>query len=186
VTIWADGDSLQAELRRLICRRANREAELSAAAGRPARFRAVFVAARLPPLDLGPGVEAIDVSKFSEGVSLRARDDLITSEGERTRDRPREGAADDYIVASALPGDLAVTRDLPLVERLAEKGLRVLNDRGEVFTAGDARERRSLRDAAAELRALGLAPESPRRSGWGERELKAFADALDRELSRRT
>lgn len=158
MTIWADADSLQAELRRLVCRRANREAAAAEAAGRPARFRAVFVAARMPPLDLGPGVEAMTVAAG-------------------------DNAADDYAVATAQPGDLAVTRDLPLAERLAEKGLRVLNDRGEVFTADNARERRSLRDAAAELRALGLAPESPRRSSWGEKELKAFANALDRELS---
>jgi uncharacterized protein len=160
VTIWADGDSLQADIRKLICRRANREAKAAAAAERPARFRTLFVAARMPPLDLGPGVETIDVSRQGEGL------------------------ADDLIVASAESGDLAVTRDLPLAERLAEKGLRVLNDRGEVFTADNARERRSLRDRAVELRALGLAPESPRRSSWGPRELKAFADALDREIAK--
>ncbi len=155
MTIWADGDSLQAELRRLLCRRANLEAAAAPAEGRPARFRAVFVAARMPPLDAGPGVEAIVVPN-----------------------------ADDRIAADSIAGDLAVTRDLPLAERLADKGLRVLNDRGEVFSAGNARERRSLRDRAVELRALGLAPESPRRSSWGERELKAFADALDREIAK--
>lgn len=166
MTIWADGDSLQAEVRRLICRRANREAEAAASEGRSARFTAVFVAARMPPLDLGPGVEAelVDAAP-GEGAGLR------------------EGAADDRIAQRASAGDLAVTRDLPLVERLAEKGLRVLNDRGEVFTVDNARERRSLRDRAAELRALGLAPESPRRSSWGPREFKAFADALDREIA---
>jgi uncharacterized protein len=159
VTIWADGDSLQAELRRVLCRRARGEAEAAAAAGRNARYRAIFVAARMPKLDLGPGVEALLVEGGAQ-------------------------AADDRIDELALPGDLAVTRDIPLAQRLAEKGLRVLNDRGEVFSADLARERRSLRDSASELRALGLAPESPRRSSWGQRELKAFADALDRELAR--
>jgi uncharacterized protein len=157
MTIWADGDSLQAEVRSLVCRRANREAEAAGAQGRAPRFRAAFVAARMPPLELGPGVE-------SETVEAGAQ------------------AADDRIVERAQAGDLAVTRDLPLAERLADKGLRVLNDRGEVFTVENARERRSLRDRAAELRSLGLAPESPRRAAWGQREFKAFADALDREL----
>jgi uncharacterized protein YaiI (UPF0178 family) len=155
VTIWADGDSLQAELRSVLCRRANTDAAAAAAEGRAARYRAVFVAARMPPLELGPGVEARVV-----------------------------GDADESIAADSQAGDLAITRDLPLAERLAEKGLRVLNDRGEVFTAENARERRSLRDAAAGLRALGLAPESPRRSSWGPRELKAFADALDRVIAK--
>jgi uncharacterized protein len=159
VTIWADGDSLQAAIRALICRRAKGEAAAAEAQGRPARFRAVFVAARMPPLDLGPGVEAETVDGG-------------------------EGSADDRLAERAGPGDLAVTRDLPLAERLAGQGLRVLNDRGDVFTSGNASERRSLRDRAVELRALGLAPESSRRSSWGPRELKAFADALDRELAR--
>ena len=94
------------------------------------------------------------------------------------------GAADDRILSEALPGDLAVTRDIPLAERLAEKGILVLNDRGQAFTADTARERRSLRDRAQELRELGLAPESPRARTRGPRELKAFADAFDRVLTR--
>jgi uncharacterized protein len=159
VTLWADADSLQAELRALLCRRASGEARAAAASGRAARFETVFVAAKMPPLELGPGV----------------RSELVAGGA---------GAADDRIAELAAAGDLAVTRDLPLAERLAGKGLRVLNDRGEVFTADNARERRSLRDSAAELRALGLAPESPRASAWGRREFKAFADALDRELAR--
>jgi uncharacterized protein YaiI (UPF0178 family) len=113
----------------------------------------------MPRIDSGPGVEKLAVP---EGP----------------------GAADDRIVELAQAGDLAVTRDLPLAERLALKGLRVLNDRGEVFTSDNASERRSLRDRAAELRELGLAPPSPRARSWGPRELKAFADALDRELAK--
>jgi len=159
VTIWADGDSLQAELRRVICRRANAEAEAARTAGRDARYRVVVVAARPPALEAGPGVELV-----------------LAEEGPQ--------AADDRIAELSSAGDLAVTRDLPLAERLAAKGLVVLNDRGETFDEGTARERRSIRDRAAELRSLGLAPELPRGRSWGARELKAFADAFDRALAR--
>ena len=161
MTIWADGDSLQAELRRVLCRRANAEAEAALRQGRVARYKAVFVAARRIELEAGPGAE------------------LVLVEG-------GPDAADDRIASLAAPGDLAVTRDLPLAERLALAGLVVLNDRGLCFDADGARERRSLRDRAAELRSLGLAPEMPRARGWGPRELKAFADALDRALARAT
>lgn len=149
MTIWADGDSLQRELRELLCRRS----------GKDSRISLVFVSARRLELPKASGVEAVVVEPGSE-------------------------AADDRIVEASHEGDLAVTRDLPLAQRLAEKGLVVLNDRGEVFTADTVRERRSLRDRALELRALGLAPESERRRSWGARELKRFADALDRELAR--
>jgi len=158
VTIWADADSLQPDIRRILGSRAAREAESALASGREPRYRVAFIAFRMPPIARAPGVELESVSSGPE-------------------------AADDRMVERAEAGDLAVTRDLPLAERLAEKGLRVLNDRGEVFTSDNAKERRSLRDRAAELRSLGLAPESPRRSAWGKKELKAFADALDRELA---
>ena len=146
--ILADGDSLQAEIRALLSRRAAREAERAAtpspsgerdSSGKPS-FSLIFVAARALPLP--PGVELVLVEAGPD-------------------------AADDRLVELAQAGDLAVTRDLPLAERLAEKGLRVLNDRGEVFTLENVRERRSLRDQAAELRAMGLAPESARGRSWG-------------------
>jgi uncharacterized protein YaiI (UPF0178 family) len=158
VTIWADGDSLQAELRRVIARRAISEACAAIAEGRDSRYRVVFVAARRPAIEAGPGVEI-----------------LLVEEGPQ--------AADDRIAELASPGDLAITRDIPLMERLAAKGLIVLNDRGEVLDEGKARERRSIRDRAAELRSLGLAPASPRARSWGARELKSFADAFDRTLA---
>jgi len=159
VTIWADADSLQAELRSLVCKRANAEAAKALREGRDARYKAVFVAARALSLDAGPGAS------------------LLLVEG-------GPGAADDRIAELASPGDIAVTRDLPLAERLASAGLVVLNDRGAEFDAGAARERRSIRDRAAELRELGLAPPMPRSRSWGTRELKAFADAFDRALAR--
>jgi uncharacterized protein len=159
VTVWADGDSLQAELRRVICRRANSEAAARAATGDEPRFRAVFVALKAPALDRGPGVELVLVPGGP-------------------------GAADDRIAELASPGDIAVTRDIPLAERLVGAGLAVLNDRGELYSSENVHERRSLRDSAAELRSLGLAPPSARGRSWGPRELKAFADAFDRALAR--
>jgi len=97
---------------------------------------------------------------------------------------PGPDAADDSIESRALPGDLVVTRDIPFAERLAAKGIAVMNDRGDLFTMENIAERRSLRDAAAELRLLGMAPPSPRGSQRTPRDIKRFADALDRTLSR--
>ena len=95
---------------------------------------------------------------------------------------PGEGAADDRIVELARPGDLVVTRDLPLAERLVEAGILILDDRGRVFTRENIRERRSLRDFAVGLAENGLDYE--RTSSYGKKELNTFANSLDRELSR--
>jgi len=95
---------------------------------------------------------------------------------------PGEGAADDRIVALARSGDLAITRDLPLAERLVEAGVAVIDDRGRVFTAENIRERRSVRDFVVNLAENGM--DTERIASYGKKELNAFANSLDRELSR--
>jgi len=96
---------------------------------------------------------------------------------------PGPDAADLHVEALVREGDLVVTRDIPFAERIASRGIAVMNDRGEVFTRENAAERRSLRDAAAELRSLGMAPASPRGSRRGPRYTKSFADSLDRIIA---
>ena len=93
-----------------------------------------------------------------------------------------EGAADRFIAEQARPGDLVLTRDLPLAESLVEAGIRVLDDRGRVFTKENIRELRSLRDFAVELAESGLGIE--RTASYGRKELAALANSLDRELTR--
>ncbi|MCX7775054.1 MAG: mannose-6-phosphate isomerase, class I [Spirochaetaceae bacterium] len=93
-----------------------------------------------------------------------------------------EGSTDRYIIMHAQQGDLCMTRDLPLAEQLVSQGLLVLNDRGDVFDETTVAERRSIRDAMAELRALGIASPSPRGNMRTPADTKRFADALDRLL----
>jgi len=95
-----------------------------------------------------------------------------------------EGAADDRIVALARPGDLVISRDLPLAERLVEAGVAVLDDRGRVFTKENIKERRSLRDFTVGLANNGLDYE--RTASYGKKELNTFANSLDREITRLT
>lgn len=91
-------------------------------------------------------------------------------------------AADHFIEENAALGDLVVTRDIPFAERLAEAGIAAINDRGELYTKENVSERRSLRDAAAELRFLGIAPASSKGSHRTVKETKQFADGLDKAL----
>jgi uncharacterized protein YaiI (UPF0178 family) len=95
---------------------------------------------------------------------------------------PGEGSADNRIAALARPGDLAVTRDIPLASRLVEAGVAVLDDRGGIYTGENIRERLSVRNFMVDLAGRGLAPE--RTANYGRRELKGFADSFDRLLSR--
>jgi hypothetical protein len=92
-----------------------------------------------------------------------------------------EDAADRYIRDRVEPQDLVVTRDLPFAEALTERGLTVLNDQGDVYTAENIAERRSIRDFMYEYKQTAGAPPRSR----GPRELQAFANAFDRELTKR-
>ena len=93
-----------------------------------------------------------------------------------------EGEADKRIVALARPGDLVLTRDLPLAEKLVEAGIAVLDDRGRVFTKENIRQLRSVRDFVVGLADNGL--ETERTASYGREELNALANSLDRELTR--
>jgi uncharacterized protein YaiI (UPF0178 family) len=95
---------------------------------------------------------------------------------------PGENSADNRIVELAAPGDLVITRDVPRAGRLVEKAIAVLDDRGGRYSAENIRERLSIRNFLVGLAENGLGME--RKACYGKKELKTFADALDRELSR--
>ncbi len=92
-----------------------------------------------------------------------------------------EGRADAYIKEQVGPGDLVITRDIPLAAELVDLGPVVVNDRGETYTKENVRERLSIRNFMKELREVGLY-ESPT-GGFGRKEVKAFAATFDRILT---
>ena len=94
-----------------------------------------------------------------------------------------DNSADDRIVELAQNGDLVITRDVPLAKRLVEKDVTVLDDRGRIFTKDNINEFLSLRNFMVGLADNGLG--IVRTANYGKKELKSFADSLDRLLSRR-
>ncbi len=93
-----------------------------------------------------------------------------------------EQSADEYIVCNAVPGDLTVTRDIPLAKRLVDKGVTVINDRGVCFTKDNINTFLSARNFMYELQANGLKPEA--QNSFGPKEIKKFANCLDIHLSK--
>ena len=94
----------------------------------------------------------------------------------------KEGSADSYIVQKSSQGDLAITRDIPLADSLLEKSLIVLNDRGDVYTPDNIKERLSIRDFMKDLRESGL--QVPEHTVYGKKELRQFSNAFDREITK--
>ena len=91
-------------------------------------------------------------------------------------------SADSYITAHAVPGDLVITRDIPLAKLLIDAHVCVINDRGTVYTAENIRERLSVRNFMYDLHANGLIPEKSKT--FGKKDIAAFAQALDKQTQR--
>jgi len=92
-------------------------------------------------------------------------------------------AADNIIVDKINPDDIAVTRDIPLANRLLQKKITVINDRGTLFTPENIREKLSMRDFNKSLFENGLISEKS--STFGKKEVNLFANCLDREIQKK-
>ena len=90
--------------------------------------------------------------------------------------------ADAYIADHAEAGDVAVTADIPLAALLVPKGVIVIDPRGEQYTEESIGERLSVRNFMDGLRGAGV--ETGGSAPYGQRDKQAFANALDRVLTR--
>jgi uncharacterized protein len=90
--------------------------------------------------------------------------------------------ADHYIAEHAEKGDVVVTADIPLAALLVPKGVVVIDPRGEEYTPEIIGERLSIRDFMDSLRSSGV--ETGGHAAYGAREKQAFANALDRALTK--
>jgi uncharacterized protein len=90
--------------------------------------------------------------------------------------------ADRHIAEHARAGDVAVTADIPLAAALVEKGVAVIDPRGDEYTAETIGERLAVRDFMDGLRGAGVETGGSR--PYGPRDKQTFAGALDRALTR--
>ncbi|MEO1400715.1 MAG: YaiI/YqxD family protein [Cyanobacteria bacterium J06635_1] len=88
--------------------------------------------------------------------------------------------ADTHIVQHMAAGDLVITADIPLAANVIEKGGYALNPRGEFYSAGNIRERLSMRNFMESLRSSGVETGGP--AAFSSRDREAFANQLDRFL----
>ena len=157
--IFVDADSCPRLARDLVLRRA---AKLG--------IRIIFAANR--PIPVTP----------AQGISVEGSHAAFTG-AEMEVCSAAENSADDRIVELSEKGDLVITRDVPLAKRLVEKDVSVIDDRGRVFTAGNINELLSLRNFAVGLADNGMGSE--RTASYSRKELKTFADSLDRILTKK-
>ena len=95
---------------------------------------------------------------------------------------PGFDVADNEIVRRLSAGDLVITGDIPLAAEVVAAGGHALSPRGERFTPENIRARLNMRDFLDTLRSSGIDTGGP--PSFSQQDRKAFADQLDRILSR--
>ncbi|MFA6844785.1 MAG: DUF188 domain-containing protein [Sphaerochaetaceae bacterium] len=172
LSLFIDADSVPVSIRAVILRCIVRRG-----------FDALFVADR-PLRDVLQAKEEHTglLRKAAKEGGLVDQDDLkaIKSGIEMVTVPTSADSADDYLVEHLVLPALAITHDVPLAARLVEKGAVVLDDRGGVFTRENIAPRLSERNINKQLREWGM--ENEKNMRMDNRQLKAFADALDRTL----
>ena len=113
-------------------------------------------------------------NKFMRTPSSEFIQSIIVAEG------PDE--ADDRIVEITMPGDLIISADIPLADRVIKKQGVVLDPRGTLLTGENIGERLAVRNLMQDLRSTGIETGGP--NSYGQRDKQTFANQLDRYLTR--
>ncbi len=91
--------------------------------------------------------------------------------------------ADHRIAELCECSDLVITADIPLADRIVTKGAVALDPRGTIYNAENVKHLLAMRNLMEELRNAGEITGGP--SAIGEKTVRAFADGLNRLLSKR-
>lgn len=94
----------------------------------------------------------------------------------------QEQSADSYILLQSHPGDLVITRDIPLATQLVEAGISVINDRGTEFEKDNVRERLSIRNFMYEAHLFGIANDKV--GQFSKKDIQKFSATFDKVLNR--
>ena len=87
-------------------------------------------------------------------------------------------AADNYILSHAEANDLVITRDIVFADKLVEKNICCINDRGTVFTSENIKELLSERNFDFELAQIGLVQHF--NEGYDKQKFAQFANCFDK------
>ncbi|MBN2641753.1 MAG: YaiI/YqxD family protein [Victivallales bacterium] len=94
-----------------------------------------------------------------------------------------QDAADDEIVELVEAGDLVITADIPLADRIVHKNAHAINPRGELYTEANIKQRLSMRNFMEELRNNGMETGGP--PAFNAKDRQEFANQLDKFLTAR-
>lgn len=90
--------------------------------------------------------------------------------------------ADNHIVEIMEAGDLVITEDIPLSDRVVKKNGTVISPRGKLLTEDNISQKLAVRNLMNDLRNEGIMTGGPK--AFGNKEKQLFANALDKFLTK--
>lgn len=95
--------------------------------------------------------------------------------------------ADDWIADQARPGDIVVTNDIPLADRVLKAGAQAIAPNGRVFTADSIGSALAQRAILEHIRSTGEVTGGPKPFAGADRSrfLQALDEAVNRERRKR-
>ncbi len=90
--------------------------------------------------------------------------------------------ADNRIVELLKEGDLVITGDIPLADRIITKNAHAINHRGEIFTESNIKNKLATRDLMQDLRDMGELTKGPR--PFNKKDAQDFANQLNKFLTK--
>ena len=101
---------------------------------------------------------------------------------ERIAAGPGMDAADDWIAARAIAGDIVITADVPLAARCVKAGATVIAPNGKPFTEDAIGMTLAVRNLMSDLRSAGAVTGGPQ--PFTPRDRSTFLSALDQAIVR--
>lgn len=92
--------------------------------------------------------------------------------------------ADDWIADNIKAGDLAITADIPLADRVINKGAEAINPHGHSFRPDNIKNALAMRNLMDELRTIGEVSGGP--APFSPKDKEKFTNALNNFLQKST
>jgi len=90
--------------------------------------------------------------------------------------------ADHHIVEMAEAGDLVITADIPLADRIISKNAHAIDHRGELYTVENIKQYLAMRNLMESIRESGEMTSGPK--PFGTKDAHAFANQLNAFLNK--
>jgi len=90
--------------------------------------------------------------------------------------------ADNRIVEMVKEGDLVITGDIPLADRVITKNAHAINHRGELYTTVNIKNRLAMRNLMQEMRDIGMPTKGP--APFNQKDAHEFANQLNKFLTK--